>query len=281
MRDQILITGGSGKTGSRLAQNLRGRGVEPRVASRSPRSHGAVRFDWRDTATFQDALTDVRAVYLVAPTDTAEPFDAMQPFLEQAIESGVDRFVLLSSSMLEEGGPMMGAVHAFLKAHAPHWTVLRPSWFMQNFSEGPHMPTIRDEGAIYSATGDGRVSFIDAADIAVVAAEALLEPLFPDRDLVLTGPEALSYDQIAHLLSSNLGRNVVHHRLSETELTERYKGQGLPPEYAPVLAAMDTAISLGAEDRVTSEVRNITGREPSSFLTFATATREVWNPTDG
>ncbi len=281
MRDQILITGGSGKTGSRLVANLRARNVEPRVASRSAKGAGSVRFDWRDAATFQDALADVRAVYLVAPTDTSEPLDAMRPFLEQAIDAGVDRFVLLSSSLLESGGPMLGAVHAFLKAHAPHWTVLRPSWFMQNFSEGPHLLTIRDENAIYSATGAGRVAFIDAGDIAAVAASALLDPHFPDRDAVLTGPQALSYDEVAALLSEILGREIAHIRLSEEELTERFKQQGLPPQYAPILANLDTAISYGAEDRVTDEVKNIAGREPLGFLPFATATCEVWKPTGG
>lgn len=190
MRDQILITGGTGKTGSRVAHSLRERGIEPRLASRSPKGAASVRFDWRDTATFPVALADVRAVYLVAPTDTAEPLDAMRPFLEQAIGSGVDRFVLLSASSLEEGGPMMGAVHAFLKRHALHWAVLRPTWFMQNFSEGPHLPTIRDEGAIYSATGDGRVPFIDAGDIADVATQALVDPLFPNRDARADGAAA-------------------------------------------------------------------------------------------
>lgn len=94
---------------------------------------------------------------------------------------------------------------------------------------------------------------------------------------VLTGPQLLSYDQVAHLLSETLGRDVVHRRLSEAELAKRHEQQGLPPEYAPVLAAMDTAISLGAEDRVTNEVQSITGRGPSSFLAFANAAREVWN----
>lgn len=163
MRNQILITGGTGKTGSRLAQQLRERGLEPRVASRSPRGEGTVRFEWHERATFTDALAGVRAIYLVAPTDTASPLDAMRPFIEQAIDSGISRFVLLSASSLEEGAPMMGSVHAFLKHHAPGWIALRPTWFLQNFSEGPHAATIREEGVIYSATGAGRVAFIRIA----------------------------------------------------------------------------------------------------------------------
>jgi ergot alkaloid biosynthesis protein len=280
MRDKILITGGTGKTGSRLARILRDRDVQPRIASRSSRGEEhdgeVVRFDWRDGATFPAALADVHAIYLVAPTDTSEPLEVMRPFLEQAIGSGVEHFVLLSASSLEEGGPMMGKVHAYLRSEAPGWTVLRPTWFMQNFSEGPHRATICDEGVIYSATGQGRVPFIDAGDIAGVAAQALVDPLFPNRDAVLTGPQLLSYDEVALLLSQVLGREIVHRRLSEAELTRRYEQLGLPPEYAPILAAMDTAIAQGAENRVTDEVQGITGREPSSFLAFAAAAQQAW-----
>ncbi len=280
MRNQILITGGTGKTGSRLAQQLRERGLEPRVASRSPRGEGTVRFEWHERATFTDALAGVRAIYLVAPTDTASPLDAMRPFIEQAIDSGISRFVLLSASSLEEGGSMMGGVHAFLKHHAPSWIALRPTWFMQNFSQGPHLATIREEGVIYSATGAGRVPFIDAGDIAAVAAQALTSQL-PNGDPVLTGPQALSYDEVALLLSEILGRTIAHRRLSEAQLAARYEQAGLPPEYAPVLAAMDTAISQGAEDRVTGEVQRIAGHKPSNFCSFATLARHVWNRAGG
>lgn len=276
MRDQILITGGTGKTGSRLAQKLHGRGAI-RVASRSPKNEAAVRFDWRDDSTFRAALDGIRAVYLVAPSDTTEPLEAMRPFLEQALGEGVEQFVLLSASPLEASGPMMGAVHQFLANSAPRWTVLRPTWFMQNFSEGPHCATIRDEGVIYSATGEGRVPFIDADDIAGVAAQALLDPDFLNRDAVLTGPQTLSYDEVAQSLSQALGRVVVHRHLSEAELAARYAAQGLPPDYALILAAMDTAISHGAENRVTDEVERITGRAPRDFAAFALASRQIWS----
>jgi ergot alkaloid biosynthesis protein len=276
MRDQILITGGTGKTGSRLAQQLTERGAEFRVASRSPQSAGSVRFDWRDATTFALALEDVRAVYLVAPTDTTEPLDAMQPFLENALTAGVERFVLLSASMLEADGPMMGQVHGFLKRRAPQWNVLRPTWFMQNFPEGPHTATIREEGIIYSATGQGRVPFIDANDIARCAASMLLDQNWSSGDMVLTGPQTLSYDDVAQMLSETLGRSVDHRRLSEAQLSARLVHQGLPPDYAQVLAAMDTAIARGAEDRVTGEVQRATGCEPLDFRSFAAVNRKVW-----
>jgi ergot alkaloid biosynthesis protein len=276
MRDRILITGGTGKTGCRVAQRLRQQNVQPLVASRSAKGPDTVCFDWSNTTSFDGALDGVFAIYLVAPSNVAEPLAAMTPFLERALDTGVERFVLLSASSLEEGGPMMGAVHDWLRRHASRWVVLRPTWFMQNFSEQQHLPTILEEGVIYSATGDGRVGFIDAEDIAATAAQALTAPDFPNGDVILTGPESLSYDDAAALISSASGRRVRHHRLTEQELADRLQVGGMAENYARVLAAMDTAISLGAEDRLTDGVLRATGRAPERFIDFATREAACW-----
>lgn len=270
MSAPILVTGGTGKTGSRVTELLRQSGFAPRVAARGAQGADGARFDWHDATTYAPALEGVRAIYLVAPTDTGDPMSAMRGFLEMALERPIERLVLLSASSLEAGGPMMGAVHAFLRDRAPHWFVLRPTWFMQNFSQGPHAATIRDENAIYSATQAGRVPFIDADDIAACAVAALTGSL-PNRDAILTGPQALSYDEVAAILSETLGRTIKHRRLSEDELSARYLSLGLPPDYAPILARMDTAIAGGSEDRVTDEVQTITGHAPDSFRAFARA----------
>ena len=275
MGDTILITGGTGKTGALLAQILREDGARIRVASRSAREADGVRFDWHDEQTYGAALENARAVYLVAPQDTSEPLEAMRPFLERAQSTGVERMVLLSASMLEAGGPMMGAVHAWLAAHAPGWNALRPSWFMQNFTQGPHAETIRQENAIYSAAGDGRVPFIDARDIAAVAAR-LLSGHGSNSAPILTGPQALSYDEIAAQISQIVGRPIVHRRLTEAELARRHESAGVPAPTAHALAGMDAAIAAGAENRTTGEVKALAGREPNGFESFARAHRSLW-----
>lgn len=276
MARQVLITGGTGKTGSRVVDRLRKNGFEPRIASRGAKGAGSVRFDWLDPATFDAAVAGVQAAYIVAPSGVAEPLEAMRPFLDHAIGAGVERFVLLSVSLIDESGPLLGPVHAYLKNRAPHWTVLRPTWFMQNFSEQQHVGTIRKESAVYSAAGDGPVPFIDAGDIAAVAAEALTKPDFPDRDLILTGPRPLTYDEAAAIVSKTVGRTIVHRRLSEADLAARFLAAGLPPAYAHGLAAMDTAVAAGAENRTTSEVKDVTGENPVDFATFAAAVHNVW-----
>lgn len=164
---------------------------------------------------------------------------------------------------------MMGAVHAWLADTASEWAVLRPSWFMQNFSDGPHARTIRDEDAIYSATGSARVGFIDAEDIAAAAVACLTsaEPL--NDDMILTGPEALSYEDTTGILSEVTGRTIRHVALSGRELGERFEAQGLPPDYARILADLDEAIRTGIEDRTTDGIARLTGKSPVSFREFA------------
>ncbi len=274
MKSDILITGGTGKTGRKIARQLAEQGLAARVASRSGNNQSGqpgIRFDWADSATYDAALAGIGAVYLVAPQNTFEPLSEMQPFLEKALRHGVKRYVLLSSSALDENGPMMGEVHGWLKSVVPEWTVLRPSWFMQNLTEPAQLSAIRNEGAIYSATGTGRIGFIDAEDIAAVAVSALTAPVALNDDFILTGPEAISYADVAKIIGERMKKPVEHYSLTRAELVERWIGVGLPLAYAEMLTDMDIAIAAGSEDRVTDHVHRITGHKAHSFETFVKA----------
>jgi uncharacterized protein YbjT (DUF2867 family) len=272
----VLVTGGSGKTGRRVAAQLAERGIEHRIASRSATGAGTVPFDWSLPQTYDAALDGVGAIYLVAPPGVMEPLAVMQPFLERSLAKGVTRFVLLSASSLEEDGPVMGAVHGWLRRNAPSWVVLRPTWFMQNFSEQQYLPTILAEDAIYSATENGRVGFIDAEDIAAVAVEALTNPAFANGDLILTGPATLTYDEVAQHIGKAAGRVIRHRRVTASDMTDWLVTGGVPVAFAPILAAMDTAISLGAEDRTTDAVFESIRRVPGTFEDFVSRNAATW-----
>ena len=172
---KILVTGGTGTTGRLVVEGLRARGIMPDVGTRNPSRENEVLFDWQQPESARKAFDGVDAVYIVAPTNTSDHGAIVPPVLDIARSCGVRRFVLLSASSLKAGGPMMGQIHAYLTDKVPEWTVLRPTWFLQNFSHQQHQITIQQETAIYSATGSGRVGFIDASDIARAAVSALLE----------------------------------------------------------------------------------------------------------
>lgn len=277
MINKILVTGGTGKTGRYVVEHLQNKGLTPRIATRSPIGENTVRFDWSDPTCFEQAFETIESIYLVAPTDTFDSIGAMKDALNATLDAGIKRFVLLSASSLEEGGPMMGAVHAWLRANVQEWAVLRPSWFMQNLTEGQHCEPIKKESIIYSATKDGRMGFIAAQDIANCAATLLTTSEIENTDYVITGPEALSYDLVAETLSSHLGRTIIHKHLLPEEVVKRYQNLGFSDDYANGLSAMDVAISNGSEDHVTNNVRIITGVTPMSINAFVQSNIDFWS----
>ncbi|WP_326680898.1 NAD(P)H-binding protein [Streptomyces sp. NBC_01237] len=267
-----LVIGATGTTGSRVAAQLAAAGQRVKAASRRVTPvDGAcpVRFDWDDPASFEGALEGADRVYLIPPLGSPDPAAVMLPFLQQARTAGVHRAVLLSSSAIPAGGPAVGQVHQALPGLFSQWAVLRPSWFMQNFSgDHAHARTIRADGTIRTATGGGRVGFVDADDIAAVAVHALTEAQAPKTDLIITGPQALSYDDIATVLAHVTGRTITHRRLTYEQMRDRLMAD-VPAEFAAMLAGMDHAIAEGAEDRTTDTVQRLTGRPPRSFRAFA------------
>ncbi|MET7987709.1 MULTISPECIES: NAD(P)H-binding protein [unclassified Streptomyces] len=266
-----LVIGATGTTGSRVTAQLAAEGHRVKAASRKATPvDGAesVRFDWNEPATWDAALDRVDRVYLVPPIGSSDPAAVMLPFLRQARARGVRRAVLLSSSAIPAGGPAVGQVHEELPGLFREWAVLRPSWFMQNFAgHTPHARGIREEGAIRTASGDGRVGFIDAGDIAAVAVRALTDEQAPDTDLLLTGPEALSYDDVAAIITEVTGRPVEHRHLTFEELRDRWAAE-IPLEFATMLAGMDRAIAGGAENRTTDTVQRVTGRPAGTLRAF-------------
>jgi ergot alkaloid biosynthesis protein len=276
MSGRVLVTGGTGKTGRRVVEILSERGTSVVPAARSV-PVGGVRFDWTDPSTWSAALEDIGAVYLVAPPGVWDSGQTMISFVETAVQRGVHRFVLLSGSPIEAGGPMVGQVHAWLKTSSVEWAVLRPSWFMENLSEGPHHLTIHLERAIYTAAGDGRVPFISTWDIAQAAAHTLTSEQAPNDDFILTGSQALSYDDVAQRLTTALGVAITHHSLTFEELVARQMSMGLTEERAQSLAIMDLVIADGAEDRTTGWVEDLTHRAPVPFDQFVQNNIAAWS----
>ncbi|MFF4011696.1 NmrA family NAD(P)-binding protein [Streptomyces sp. NPDC001717] len=266
-----LVIGATGTTGRRVTSEVVARGRRTKAASRSAvpvAGAPAVHFDWSEPATWDGALDGIDRAYLVPPIGSFDPAAAMLPFLRRARASGLRRVVLLSSSAIPAGGPAVGRVHEALPGLFEEWAVLRPSWFMQNFAgSAPHARSIREDGVILTATGKGRIGFVDAEDIAAVAVRALTDEQAPNADLILTGPQALTYDEVAATITEVTGRPVEHRHLTFGQLRDRWAAE-IPLEFATMLADMDRAIAEGAEDRTSDTVERITGRPAGTLRAF-------------
>ncbi|MCT2590391.1 NAD(P)H-binding protein [Streptomyces sp. N2-109] len=286
----VLVTGGTGNTGSLIGSRLAALGHQVRAGSRRPAPQdergsltSPVRFDWHDDTTHATALGGARLLYLVAPDAEPGPERLMVPFLRRAREEGVRRVVLLSSSGIAEGGDGLGAVHRSVRELFPEWAVLRPSWFMQNFvGDQPHAVSIREHDEIVTATADGRVGFVDAADIAEVGVRALADDRPHNTAHLITGPEALTCSEVAATVSTHAGRPVRHRAVAADAMIERLARFGIPEAYAGLLAGLDQAIAAGSESRTSPVVEQVTGRPPRSFADFAAAHAATWQrPAEG
>jgi uncharacterized protein YbjT (DUF2867 family) len=265
----ILVTGATGYTGREIVRLLGERDVPVRAASRT----GG--FDWTDPGTFESALDGVDSVYLLPPPGVGGRLPLLAPFLGAAKAAGVRRLVLLSTSV--EGVPGQAEFHAAVLDAAPEYAILRPSWFMQNFiGAHPMARGIRERGEIATATGAGRLGFVHTDDIAAVAVETLLAKDAPNRDYLITGPEALSYGDIAKLVDEVAGYPVRFVPLGPDEGRARWEAAGLPAEVARYAVELDLRLADGLEDRVSSTVADLTGRPARSFREFARANRNHW-----
>jgi uncharacterized protein YbjT (DUF2867 family) len=281
--DTILVLAATGKTGRRLLPELAARGARVRAASRRP-GVGLTLFDWDRPETHGPAVTGATAVYLVGPQAVHDPSPVVGPFLEHAARAGVERVVFLSSLGVEfpREPPDSGRhrVEEQVRSSGLAWTILRPSGFNQNFSEDFLLPGIVQADTVATATGDGAVAFIDATDIAAVAAAALTDRRHSGKTYVLTGPQALTFAQTATIISRAAGRTVTHQPMSSDALHDVLVTAGLTPDLAATVLRDQEAIRDGFGARVNDTVAEITGRPPTSFADYATQAAAAWTRPD-
>ncbi|KAG6850750.1 hypothetical protein H0H93_009373 [Arthromyces matolae] len=242
---------GTGKTGLRIAHHLERAGYSVLLACRSgrvPEPFRGVSFNWFDSTTFKnpfDIDSRIDRVYLVCP-DVQDVLSVMKPFIELAIAKGVKRFVLLSSTVWGKGGYRSGKVHEYLEDCEIEWAVLRPTWFMDNFST-LYLREIVSNNCIPTTMRDGRVPYIAADDISELAVRALTDEKSHNMDHIIVGPEAYSHEEIAAIFTENLGRKIEHLRLSEQEGVEFYKSLGLPEYTAQDMVELEKLTAEGTE----------------------------------
>ena len=269
-----LVLAGTGKTGSRVAGRLTKLGLSVRTAARN----GAdVRFDWDDPATHRPALEDADRVYLVAPVMRTDFAGQVSGFLDLAEAAGVRHVTYLSAFGIDQAPPQVAhrAVELDLMGRgAVTHSILRPAWFMQNFSETFLKPV---DGVITVPTGDGAEAFVDAEDIAAVAAATLASPdAHAGAEYAPTGPEALTVSDAADIIADVVGRPAKHDNVDRNAWIDGTVAAGVPAEYGEVLRMLTETIASGHGSRPNNDVQNATGVPPISFAEFARRTAQAW-----
>ncbi|KAJ7698630.1 hypothetical protein B0H17DRAFT_324738 [Mycena rosella] len=277
----ILLIGGTGKSATPLANLLLQANQPLLLTTRSgnvPAPFKGVRFDWLNPSTYTlpfELDANIDRVYLIAPPILVS-FPPMKVFVDLAISRGVKRFVLLSAGMVEPGGPAMGKAHEYLSTLKVEYCALRPSWFFENFLF-QYNERIKAKDEIVSATGDGLLGYVSTEDIADVAFKALVDDVVEHTNPIIVGPELLSYDKIAAMLTEVLRREIKHNRLTPAEFKQVCVDKGMPEDYAQMMTMLDGFIAQGAEEKNYRRA-DVVGKR--TLRAFFEANKEAWRAVD-
>ncbi|MDQ0764747.1 NmrA family NAD(P)-binding protein [Streptomyces canus] len=258
----VVVTGASGRTGSRVAQSAEAAGLTVRAASR------AQGFDWQDRSTWARVLRGADAAYLVYPSDIGAPgaAEAIGAVAREAVGTGVRRLVLLSSRGQDRARDAEEALHA----SGADWTVVRAAWFAQNFSEGPLVEGLRLSGELVFPAGEVREPFVDVRDIGDVVAAVLVSPVrYAGETVTVSGPRLLTFGEAVAEIAKATGRELTYRAVSPQQYGENLVGFGVPPQEAEALVEAFAQLLDGRNAYLSDGVRQILGREPRDFADFA------------
>ncbi|MFJ4554700.1 NmrA family transcriptional regulator [Streptomyces massasporeus] len=257
----VVVTGASGRTGSRVARAAEAAGLSVRAASR------ATGFDWWDRSTWADTLRGADAAYLAHPSDVGAPGagEAVGALAREAVGLGVRRLVLLSARGEDQALPTEEALHA----SGADWTVVRAAWFAQNFSEGPLVAELRESGELVFHADEVREPFLDVRDIADVVVAALTSgDRYVGRTLTLSGARLLTFGEAVAEIAGATGRPLTYRAVSTRDYGEALVGFGVPPEEVAGMTAIFDTLLDGRNAHLSDGVREVLGRAPRDFGDF-------------
>ena len=258
----ILVLGGTGKTGRRIAARLRERGIDVRIGSRS----ATPPFDWNDESTWGPSLAGVGAVYINYSPDLAMPgaTDAIRALTEHAKQAGIGRLVLLSG----RGEAEAQHCERIVADSGIDWTVVRASWFNQNFSEGAFADMVNG-GVITLPAGDVREPFVDVDDVADVAVAALTEAGHTGQIYEVTGPHLLTFAEATAKLAAATGRQIAYQQVPHDAFIEGAQNAGAPEDVVWMLDYLFATVLDGRNESTTDGIQKALGRAPKAFSDYA------------
>ena len=273
MNSNILIIGGTGKTGRRVVEQLKRVGIEPRIGSRS----ASPSFDWDDKDTWVNALNGIEKMYVTYYPDLAVPGakEAIESLTYLAKELGVKKMVLLSG----KGETEAEACEKIIMDSGMDYTIVRASWFNQNWSESFFLEPILS-GEVALPMSDVLVPFVDADDIAEVVARVLLDASFNGEIIEVTGPELITFKTIVEIISKESNRPLNFHEITLEQYVEGMKQMQIPDDVVWLMEYLFTHVLTNPNNQVVvNDIERVLGRKAKPFLTYAKATAKtgVWN----
>lgn len=269
--NMTLVLGGTGKTGRRVAKRLADRNLPIRIGSRS----GKLPFLWEDRTTWEPVLENVASVYIVYYPDLAVPAaaEAIQAFTDLAVKHNVRRLVLLSG----RGEPEAQRCEGIVQNAGIPWTIVRTSWFCQNFSEG-FLRELVNGGEVALPAAAIREPFIDVEDIADVAVAALTEEGHTGKLYELTGPHLMTFAEAVEEIANAIDRPVRYTQISPEAFASTLTAQGFPADAVMLMNYLFTTVLDGRNAYLADGVRQALGRSPRDFSEYVrqAAATDVW-----
>ncbi|WFB35813.1 SDR family oxidoreductase [Kiritimatiellota bacterium B12222] len=276
----VFVTGATGNLGQAVVEALKTKNIDVKAGARHPERLAdgikAVRFDYEDPTTFASALDEVQGVFLQAPSMESAAPEIMKPFIDQAKLAGIQHIVLNSALGVDanEAAPLR-VVERMLMETGIAYTILRPNFFMENFSIGFIAPMIAHSGAFFLAADDAKTSFISVKDIASVVATSFAEGL-TGKAFNLTGSRALDRQEVASIISEAAGKPIAYNAIPEEAMLEGARANGMPEGAVQYMAGLYQAVRNGWTEATTSDVEAVTGSAPITFEAFAKENAGLW-----
>lgn len=268
------MTGASGNAGREVVRALALRGI----TSRTPLSSGADRLDFYDSTTWAPWLTGVSAVFLMRPPPIADMDATLIPFIAAARAAGVTQIVFLSVAGADKARWVPHhKVEAALQSGPSGWTILRPGFFAQNMADA-YLTDIQEDAQIYVPAGCGRVAFVDLRDVGKVAAEALLAPAPHDgQAYTLTGPRAVTFDEVAQMITQATGRSIRYTPASIIGYVRHLRKKKLRWGAVAVQTYLHVGLRFGQAEAVDDTLARILGHPACDIADYIADHKQLWS----
>lgn len=273
MKHNILVIGGTGKTGRRVVEGLNHLGHEVRIGTRS----NEPKFDWEDFSTFGPALRGMDRAYIVYYPDLAVPGAkaAITALTEAALKEGLEKVVLLSG----KGEAEAEACERIVAHSGLNYTLVRASWFNQNFSEGAFLDLVL-AGHVALPMPDAEIPFVDAGDIADVVTKVLIDDAYNGETITVTGPRKMTFQEAVETMSQAIDREVHYQPISIEAFKEGMKAAGLPDSYVWLFGYLFQEVLGNPENQnISNDIEKVLGRKALDFKAYAKATAAsgIWS----